>query len=134
MSENETKQNQSTPVIPADPKEAAKLLVQLRQAKKFSGLLGIAKKAGKVVAGTNLVTDAIRKGSPKTLPAAVFLAADASENTKKRVRNCCTYYEIPLHITALTTEALGQAIGKTGNVSAVGVTDRGLCDALCNLL
>ncbi|MCQ2432706.1 MAG: ribosomal L7Ae/L30e/S12e/Gadd45 family protein [Clostridia bacterium] len=130
MSEEKTK----TPGMPADPKAAAKLLMQLRGQKKFAGLLGIARKAGKVTAGTNLVTDAIRAGSPRTCPFAVFLASDASENTRKRVTNCCSYYEIPLHETTMTTDMMGSAIGKSGAISCVGITDKGLADALTNLL
>ena len=72
--------------IPDDPKEAAALLVKLQKQKKFAGLLGIAKKAGLVIAGTNLVTDSIRSGSVSKCPHAVFLASDVSENPRKRIR------------------------------------------------
>ncbi|MBQ3066147.1 MAG: ribosomal L7Ae/L30e/S12e/Gadd45 family protein [Clostridia bacterium] len=122
------------PQIPDDPKEAEMLLAQLQQRKKLAGLLGIAKKGGRVVAGTNLVTDAIRAGRAKGCPCAVFLACDASENTKKRVGNCCTYYEIPLYPTALTGAELGSAIGRAGITAAVGITDMGLAEALKKLL
>lgn len=122
------------PQMPKDPKEAEALLARLQQAKKFTGLLGIAQKAGKVTAGTSLVTDAIRAGSPRSCPHAVFLASDASANTKKRIENCCKYYEIPLHYTPLTTSDMGAAIGKSGAISAVGIKDAGLADALTNLL
>ena len=120
--------------IPADPKEAAKLLASLRKAKKFGGLLGIAQKAGKVVSGTTLVTDGIRSGSPSKCPLVVFLASDASQNTVKRVENCCKYYEIPCRRTVSTTAELGTYIGKSGAISAVGILDRGLADALVNLV
>jgi len=54
--------------IPEDPREAEALLAALQKQKKFAGLLGIAKKAGRVVAGTNLVTDSIRAGSVSKCP------------------------------------------------------------------
>lgn len=120
--------------IPDDPKEAAALLEKLQKQKKFAGLLGIAKKAGRVVAGTNLVTDAVRAGSSSKCPRAVFLASDVSDNTRKRITNCCTYYEVPLYPIPLTIAEIGDAIGKSGNVSAVGITDEGLCDALVKLI
>lgn len=120
--------------IPSDPGQAQALLAALQQKKKFAGLLGIAKKGGRVVAGTNLVTDAIRAGRAKGCPCAVFLACDASENTKKRVGNCCTYYEIPLYMSPLTGAELGSAIGRTGITAAVGITDMGLADALKKIL
>jgi len=120
--------------IPDDPKEAAALLVKLQKQKKFAGLLGIAKKAGRVIAGTNLVTDSIRSGSVSKCPHAVFLASDVSENTRKRITNCCTYYEVSLYNIPLTIAEIGDAIGKSGSVSAVGITDAGLCDALVKLI
>ena len=120
--------------IPDDPTEAAALLVKLQKQKKFAGLLGIAKKAGRVIAGTNLVTDSIRSGSVSKCPHAVFLASDVSENTRKRITNCCTYYEVSLYNIPLTIAEIGDAIGKSGSVSAVGITDAGLCDALVKLI
>jgi ribosomal protein L7Ae-like RNA K-turn-binding protein len=115
-------------------KEAEALLAALQKQKKFAGLLGIAKKAGRVIAGTNLVTDSIRAGSVSKCPHAVFLASDVSDNTRKRITNCCTYYEVPLYNIPLTIAEIGDAIGKSGNVSAVGITDAGLCDALVKLI
>ena len=120
--------------IPDDPKEAQALLAALQKQKKFAGLLGIAKKAGRVIAGTNLVTDSIRAGSVSKCPQAVFLASDVSENTRKRVTNCCTYYEVPLYDIPMTVTEIGDAIGKSGSTSAVGITDPGLCDALVKLI
>ena len=76
----------------------------------------------------------IRAGRAKGCPCAVFLACDASENTKKRVGNCCTYYEIPLYLSPLTGAELGSAIGRTGITAAVGITDMGLADALKKIL
>ena len=120
--------------IPDDPRAAQQLLEQLQKKKKFAGLLGIAKKAGRVIAGTNLVTDAVRSGSPSKCPCGVFLASDVSDNTRKRITNCCTYYEVPLYEIPLTIAEVGDAIGKSGSTSAVGITDPGLCDALVKLI
>ncbi len=120
--------------IPTDPKEAEMQLAKLQQAKKFTGLLGIAKKAGRVIAGTNLTAEAVRSGSPAKCPTAVFLAYDASENTKKRITNCCTFYEVPFYETEINTADMGNAIGKSGSISVVGITDRGFADALVKLI
>ncbi len=122
------------PEMPRDPKEAEALIRQLKEAKKLVGLLGIAKKAGRVIAGTNLTAEAVRSGSQSKCPYAVFLASDASENTKKRITNCCTYYEVPFYQTAVTTADMGNAIGKSGLVSVVGITDAGLAEALEKLV
>ncbi len=118
------------PEIPRDPRAAEEMLAALQAKKKFLGLVGIAMKAGKVSAGTNLVVDAIRAGSPAKCPRAVFLCEDASDNTKKRVVNACTYYEIPLYTIPVSGADLGGAIGKSGIIAAVGITDAGLSEAL----
>ena len=101
----------------------------------FAGSNPPSRKIAPVIASiTSLVTDAIRQGSPKNCPCAVFLASDASQNTQKRIENCCKYYKIPLYRTTLTTDSMGEAIGKSGAISAVGIKDAGLADALVNLL
>ncbi len=122
------------PEMPQDPKEAEALLARLKEAKKFTGLLGIAKKAGRVIAGTNLTAEAVRSGSGGKCPYAVFLACDASENTKKRITNCCTFYEVPFYETMVSTADMGNAIGKSGLVSVVGITDAGLAEALTKVI
>lgn len=57
---------------------------------RLAGMLGMAAKAGKLVYGCNLTVEKVRGSRP---PYLVLIAADASENTKKRIRNCCIYYE-----------------------------------------
>ena len=44
------------------------------------------------------------------------------------------YYEVPLYEIPLTIAEVGDAIGKSGSTSAVGITDPGLCDALVKLI
>ncbi|MBO5648845.1 MAG: ribosomal L7Ae/L30e/S12e/Gadd45 family protein [Clostridia bacterium] len=125
---------QQIPQMPGDPKEAEALIAALTKKKKLAGLFGIARKAGRVIAGTNLVVDGIRSGSPSRCPSAVFLASDVSDNTRKRVKNSCEYYQIPLYDIPLTVAEIGGAIGKSGSISAVGITDSGLSDALAKLI
>ncbi len=129
-----TEKEHNIPNMPDDPKAAEALLKQLKEAKKFVGLLGIAKKAGRVIAGTNLTAEAVRSGSVSKCPYAVFVASDASENTKKRITNCCTYYEVPFYETNVSAADMGNAIGKSGLVSVVGITDAGLAEALAKLI
>ena len=40
----------------------------------------------------------------------------------------------PSKISIVTIAEIGDAIGKSGSVSAVGITDMGLCDALVKLI
>ncbi|MFQ9806956.1 MAG: L7Ae/L30e/S12e/Gadd45 family ribosomal protein [Christensenellales bacterium] len=46
----------------------------------------------------------------------MILDADASDNTKKKFRDSCAFYKVPLYETS--PDRLGQAIGKPGRMSA----------------
>ena len=116
--------------VPADPAARAALLRQMKQGARAAGIIGIAKKAGKLTVGTELTADAVRAGRVGRCPAAVFYAQDVSQGTKKRIHNFCRYYEIPLYALSLGVDALGKAVGKSGAVACIGVTDEGLAAAV----
>ena len=58
----------------------------------------------------------------------MVVAAEASENTKKKFRNMCDYYQVPFYEFGEKTE-LGGAIGKEFRAS-LAVTDANLASAL----
>lgn len=58
----------------------------------------------------------------------VLLAADASANTKKRFRDKCAHYQVPL-IEHGTRHELGAAVGR-GMAVVMAVTDAGLAGGL----
>lgn len=87
-------------------------------------LLGLARRARRIESGEFAVERAIQNKKAYI----VFVAEDASENTKKLFFNKCNYYKIPC-ITFGTKESLGKAIGSEARAS-VAVTDPGLSDAL----
>lgn len=88
-------------------------------------MLGLAKKAGKVVSGEFSVENAL-KGRKALL---VILASDTSENTKKKFTNMSTYRNIPLIIAEANKEALGKAVGCELR-SVVAVNDPGFANKL----
>ena len=81
--------------------------------------LGIAAKAGKVASGGFQVEEAI----PQHKAFFVMIAEDASDNTKKKFSDKCTYYHIPF-VYAGTMDLLGNLIGKE-NRTVVAITDEG---------
>ena len=87
--------------------------------------IGLARKAGKLLAGTDMVTDGIRNGKVYR----VIASGDISENTKKRITDCCTYYTVPLSVMEISKEALGSAIGKPF-AACVGITDENLSELI----
>lgn len=99
---------------------------------KLLSTLGLCARARKLVTGTPMVCETLRDKKPPVL--AVLEASDTSENTHKKLSDKCAYYGVPLYRLTADTERLGRAVGKTGAVAAVGVTDANLYKALADKL
>lgn len=87
---------------------------------KYLGLLGIAAKAGKVVAGADACKEAVRKNKVKL----VLVAEDASERTKRNFQMICERQKTPIAIIG-EIEVLSKAIGKN-NKAVIGIKDENL--------
>lgn len=87
--------------------------------------IGLARKAGKVVVGTDMVCDGIRK---KKIVLALC-AEDVSDNTKKKISDCCSYYKVRLSFCSMTKDELGNAIGKPF-AACIGITDANLSELI----
>lgn len=74
---------------------------------KVYSMLGLTMKAGKLVAGESMVEKAIKGGTAQL----VIIAGDASDNTKKKFGNMCSYRNVEL-IEFSDKFALGKALGK----------------------
>lgn len=88
--------------------------------------VGLCRRAGKTVLGSDLVCKALRR---KEL-FLVLLASDASDNTKKRIRDKTSFYKVSLAELPLTCDELGRSVGKMGGVACVGVADDSFSKAL----
>ena len=88
--------------------------------KKLLGFLGLCRRAQKTVCGTSLVCTAL---ASKRKPALVVYSEGASAPTKKRIESKCAFYGVMALPLPVTPDELGQAVGKTGALAAVGVTD-----------
>lgn len=86
---------------------------------KIFGLIGLAKRAGRVSCGEAACKDAIRFGKAKF----VIIASDASENTAKSIENSCKYYGVYC-CRAADKETLGKAVGNDFN-AVLSVNDDG---------
>ncbi len=87
-------------------------------------LISIAKKAGRVASGEFQTEAAVKSGKAEL----VILSEEASENTKKKFRNMCEYYEVPCSVYA-GKEALGAAIG-CAQRSSLAILDPGFAASL----
>lgn len=87
---------------------------------KILGLLGLCRRAGRLVCGTPQICESL--GNKKDIRM-VLMADGASENTRKRLSDRCKYYGVALYAVKVTTAELAHALGKSGELAAVGVTD-----------
>ena len=93
-------------------------------------MIGLAKRASRLQCGTELCCEAVRAGKAKL----VLLAENVSENTKKKVQNCCAYYRSACHMLDIDADRLSHAVGASMSLAAVAVTDEGFAQAITALL
>lgn len=91
---------------------------------KTLGLLGISAKAGKIIAGSEIVIENIKKKKVNL----VILATDCSEKTKKNIKLYCNENSIKV-IEYGTIEENSKAIGKQ-NKAIIGIIDNKLAIAI----
>ena len=85
--------------------------------------LGLCKKAGALICGTPLVCTALASAKK---PEIVVMSTGASENTKKKLRDKCTYYGVRLCELDSSPEDISHATGGRASVAAVAICDAGL--------
>ena len=90
---------------------------------KLLSLLGLCARARKISSGSILI-DMIRKHKVYY----VLIAQDASENTKKKIKDKCLYYHVDFQIMG-DSEEISHAIGKSQRM-AIGITDKGFADKI----
>ena len=91
---------------------------------KVLSLLGLSMKAGRCTSGEMMTENETKAGKTKL----VFVASDASENTKKKFRDMCKFYEVPIYIYG-DKDTLGHAMGKEFRAS-LAILDEGFADGI----
>ena len=91
---------------------------------KVLSLIGLASKAGRIASGEFSTEKSVKTGKAFL----VITAQDASENTRKKFHDMCTYYQVPFYIIG-SKEVLGRAIGKEYRAS-LGLTDENFSRAV----
>lgn len=95
---------------------------------KILSLIGLATKAGKTVCGEFSTEKSVKTGRGFL----VLVADDASDNTKKKFRSMCEYYQVPVYFLS-DKEALGKACGKEFRAS-LAVQDENFAKAIVKQL
>ena len=87
---------------------------------KIENSLGLAKKAGAIIAGTELVIESVRKKKA----CHVFLCSDASGGTLKKLCDKTEFYKIPVTKLELTMSELARCVGLLRPTAAVSLTNK----------
>ncbi len=93
---------------------------------KLSGLLGMAKRAGRLVVGFDAAVASVTNRESDTL----LLASDSSPKTEKECRFCADTHGALVCVLPLDKAALSAAIGAHKPVAVIAVTDRGFAGAI----
>ena len=84
---------------------------------KALSLVSLATKAGKTASGEFCTEKEVKTGMAEL----VIVAEDASANTKKKFKNMCDFYEVPIYFYG-DKDTLGHAMGKVFRAT-LAVTD-----------
>lgn len=95
---------------------------------KVLSLIGLAYKSRNLVSGDDTVLKELKKGTIKL----VIIAADSSENTKKKFRDKCSYRNVQM-IEFSTKEDLGKAMGKEFR-GIIGIKEKNFSQRILELL
>ena len=88
---------------------------------KFLSNIGLARKAGKILIGTEQVRDGIKAGKALV----VLISHDASDNTKKEILDSAAFYKVEARTVPHTMKDFSVLLGKSGLVSSIAITDIG---------
>ena len=91
--------------------------------KQVASLLGLAMRARKLATGESAL-----KSIQSDKAHLVLIASDASDNTKKKYIDKCTYYQVDYCIAG-TSEELSNSVGKV-NRMAIAVLDAGFAKSM----
>ncbi|HEX9078959.1 MAG TPA: DUF448 domain-containing protein [Desulfuromonadaceae bacterium] len=111
------------------PPEEMIALVRRLMRERILGSLGLANRAGKIVSGGSLVSDAIR-GTGK--PGLVLVATDVSEAIGERIEALADAHRIP-RLRVMTKDDFGTILGKAPR-SAVAVKPGGFVKQLAAMI
>lgn len=95
---------------------------------KLLGLLGLARRAGKITFGN----DAVIKDTAEGKAAVILLSCDISPRTRRNIERIGGDYKVDIVELPYTKELIGQAIGKN-NTAVAAITDRSFANRIAEL-
>ena len=97
-------------------------------------MLGLCRKAGKLVWGTDNICTALRESRGSKRPLLVLEAEDTSANTHKKLSDKCSFYKVEHIVIKHSAAELGGALGCSNVCAAAAVTDAGFCEAINKMI
>ena len=91
---------------------------------KVLSMIGLSTKAGKTVSGEFMTERETKSGRA----ALVIVAGDSSDNTKKKFRDMCEFYKVPIYFYE-DKDTLGHAMGKEFRAS-LAILDEGFAKGI----
>ena len=91
---------------------------------KVLSLIGLATKAGQTARGEFMTEREVKTGRA----ALVIVAGDSSDNTKKKFRDMCEFYKVPIYFYG-DKDTLGHAMGKEFRAS-LAILDEGFAKGI----
>ncbi|MDP4092532.1 MAG: ribosomal L7Ae/L30e/S12e/Gadd45 family protein [Bacillota bacterium] len=95
---------------------------------RIYSFMGLAVKAGRLVSGDDTCERALKREKVKLL----IIAEDASDNTKKKFTDICSYRNIAFRIFG-KKELIGSYTGKDAR-SVAAILDKGFADRLAEMI
>ena len=93
-------------------------MIDILEKNKFLNALGLAYRARKISIGIDVICNNIKNGKTKL----VIISNEASNNTKKKINNCVSYYNIPIDELNISMKELGSCIGKS-DIACIAILD-----------
>ncbi|MBQ6894337.1 MAG: ribosomal L7Ae/L30e/S12e/Gadd45 family protein [Clostridia bacterium] len=92
--------------------------------KEIMGLVGLAKRAGRLSCGESACKEAIKQGKSFL----IILAEDVGKNTGKTILDSCNFYNVK-HLILGTKDSLGHAVGNDYN-AVISINDEGFAKGI----
>lgn len=93
---------------------------------RIASYIALANKAGKVVSGSDMVGDILKRNQNK--PGIILVASDVSEDIGSKMRSLASHYGVE-HVTLFNKERYGILLGKSGR-SVLAVQAQGFAEKL----
>ena len=97
---------------------------------KIGNVLGLARRAGAICAGTEIVVESVRKGRA----CHVYISSDASVNTVKKLYDKTAFYSVPVTRLDLTMDELAHCVGFLRPTAAVSLINKSFLKLMENCL